>query len=215
MWPLATSACIRSENRSSIPYSRCRYGPAQKQPLRAWIPNRSLSTATTNSRAAGAHDDAAPATRSAGAPLRYCRGSRCSGSRPRPQRTPGQVVLAAADLLGADLSLSANTNPARIDSTIAGVPPSSRTTDRVICVAVRADEQDRSAARHRRHAVAKQRALDDEHAGRARAADELVRRQEDRVLAGHVDRQVRTRRRIVPARERAVRRSTPRPGRRR
>ena len=55
---------------------------------------------------------------------------------------------------------------------------------RVVGVAVRADEQDRPAAGHRRHAVAEQRALDDEHAGRPGAADELVRREEDRVLVG-------------------------------
>ena len=31
----------------SMPNSRCPYGPAQEQPPRDWIPNRSLSNATT------------------------------------------------------------------------------------------------------------------------------------------------------------------------
>ena len=31
----------------SMPSSRCPYGPAHEQPPRAWIPNRSFSSATT------------------------------------------------------------------------------------------------------------------------------------------------------------------------
>ena len=84
-------------------------------------------------------------------------------------------------------SLSANTSPARIDSTIAGVPPSSRisgsgwyecpvgVTNRIVPPPGTDGTRLRSSA-----------ALGDEHAGRARAADELVRREEDRVLVGEV-----------------------------
>ena len=46
----------------------------------------------------------------------------------------------------------------------------------------RADEQDRPAARHRRHRGSQQPPLGDEHAGRPGAAGELVGREEHRVL---------------------------------
>ena len=46
---------------------------------------------------------------------------------PGLERAPREVVLAPEDLVHAHLLLSANTSPAWIDSTIAGVPPSSRT----------------------------------------------------------------------------------------
>ena len=75
---------------------------------------------------------------------------------------------------------------------------------RVVAVPGRADEHDRAPAGHRRHAAEQEPALGDQHAGRARAAGELVRREEDRVLAGHVDRQVRARGGVVEAGERAV-----------
>ena len=48
------------------------------------------------------------------------------------------------------------------------------------------------------------RALGDQDAWRSRPADELVRREEYRVLACHIDRQVRPRRRVVEAGQRAV-----------
>ena len=77
------------------------------------------------------------------------------------------------------------------------------------------DVLDRAAARDGRHLVGEEVALGDEHARRARAAGELVRREEDGVLVGqlavldrrrrvHVDRQVRRGGRIVPERQRAV-----------
>ena len=40
-------AMHRWERSRSMPSSRCPYGPAQEQPPRDWMPNRSLSTATT------------------------------------------------------------------------------------------------------------------------------------------------------------------------
>ena len=73
------------------------------------------------------------------------------------------------------------------------------------------DVRDRAAARARGHGVAKEVPLDDEHARRLRTADELVRRDEHRVLVDervvaivHLDLHVRTGRREVPERQRAV-----------
>jgi hypothetical protein len=107
---------------------------------------------------------------------------------------------------------SAKTSPARIDSTIAGVPPSSR--DRVVEIAVadRVDERHRAAARHRRDLIADQLAAHDQHPGGLRSAGELVRREEDRVLVivavrpgcRDADRHVGPGRRVVPERQRAV-----------
>ena len=124
-------------------------------------------------------------------------------------------LLPAPDLVGADRLLERKARPARIDSTIAGVPPSSRRPDPGGSAVPRADEEDRPAARHDRHAVREEPPLRDEHAGRPGAAGELVRREEDRVLVGkaavghvrrrvHVDRQVRAGRGVVPERERAM-----------
>ena len=83
--------------------------------------------------------------------------------------------------------LSWKASPARIDSMIAGVPaflavllgvPVQRRLGR--------HQRHRAAARLRRHGVLDQALLDHQHAGRARAADQLVRRQEHRVLVGEV-----------------------------
>ena len=111
-------------------------------------------------------------------------------------------------------SLSWKTSPARIDSMIAGVPPSSRCVGVVeVAVVVGVDVGDRAAAGHVRHPVGEQLAPRDEHAGRRRAADELVRREEDRVLVGqrvagpaarHLDVDVRRRGGEVPEGQRAV-----------
>ena len=86
--------------------------------------------------------------------------------------------------------------------------------DRVVEVAVlvRADERDGAAAGDGGHPVADQVPADDEDARGLRAADELVRRQEHRVLAvagtrrgfGHPDRHVRAGGGVVPERQRAV-----------
>src|SRR5262249_39115659 len=46
---------------------------------------------------------------------------------------------------------------------------------RIVGVTARADEEDGSASRYRRHAIVQEAALDDQHAGCAGAADELVR----------------------------------------
>ena len=149
--PLATSACIFAENRSPIPDSRCRYGPAQKQPLRAWIPNRSLSTATTKLACK------APAVTQ---PERHDRQPLYRGitehldvrvRAPGPQRTPREIVLTAADLLGADHLLEREHQPGadRLDDGRRTRLLADRRV-RVICVRVRADEQHRAAAGHRR-----------------------------------------------------------------
>ena len=69
-----------------------------------------------------------------------------------------------------------------------------------------------AAAGHRRHPVGEEATLGDEHAGRAGAADELVRREKHRVerevwlpRGGHLDLHVRSGRGVVPEGERAVR----------
>ena len=80
---------------------------------------------------------------------------------------------------------------------------------RVVVVAVldRVDVHDRAAAGHDRHPVGHQLAAHHQHAGRPGTADELVRREEDRVLVGrgvdavgrvHVDVDVRRARGEVP-----------------
>ena len=61
-------------------------------------------------------------------------------------------------------SLSWKTSPARIDSRIAGVPPSSRCTMSRVAVLDRVDVSDRAAARHRGDAVLEQVPLGHEHA---------------------------------------------------
>ena len=84
-------------------------------------------------------------------------------------------------------------------------------------VAVRlvGDVEDGAAAGRRRHGVVEEPLLGDEDSRRPRPAGELVRAEEDRVLVDqgpvladadrvHVYRHVRRRRRVVPARERAV-----------
>ena len=79
--------------------------------------------------------------------------------------------------------LSWKTSPARIDSMIAGVPPSSRVL-RVgeVGVLVVVDVGDRAAARDVGHPVGEQLAPRHQHARGRRTADELVRGQEDGVL---------------------------------
>ena len=67
-------------------------------------------------------------------------------------------------------SLSWKTSPARIDSMIAGVPPSSRWVGVVeVAVVVVVDVGDRAAAGHVRHPVGEQLAARDQHARRRRA----------------------------------------------
>ena len=189
------------------------YGPAQKQPLRAWMPNRSLRTATTKlacSRPArvpqAERDDRQPL----GVGIAEDLDLRVRG--PRAQRAAREVVLAAADLVGCRRPPSARTRGRRGPTrrSRASRPPRGSRGRGGRSVPVGADEQDGAAARDRRHAVAQQRALGHEDSGRPRSADELVRRDEHRVLDAsgpldvrsrvHVDRQVRAGRGVVPAR---------------
>ena len=104
------------------------YGPAQKQPLRAWIPNRSLSTATTKFECSSPRGWRTPndtiASRSRSRLPRIRRfGLVPHDASARRANSPSRRRIASAPTA----SLSANTSPARIDSTIAGVPASSRT----------------------------------------------------------------------------------------
>ena len=124
---------------------------------------------------------------------------------PGRERAACERVLPPADLLGADRLLEREHEPGadRLDDRRrTGLLADRRV--RVVGLAGRAHEHDRPAARDRRHAAAQERALGDEDPGRAGAAGELVRREEDRVLGGHVDRQVRARGGVVEAGERAV-----------
>ena len=88
------------------------YGPAQKQPLRAWMPNRSLSTATTKfacSRpAAWRRPNETIARRSSSVLPRI---SICGFAPHDAQRAAREVVLAAADLLAADRVLERERQP--------------------------------------------------------------------------------------------------------
>ena len=81
-------------------------------------------------------------------------------------------------------ALSPNTRPARIDSTMAGRAALLAVLDvGEVDVLDGVDVGDRAAAGHRRHAVAEQLPARDEHARRPGPADELVGRDEHRVLA--------------------------------
>ena len=134
----------------------------------------------------------------------------------RLERAAGEVVLAAADLLRADGLLEREHEPGadRLDDRRRAALLADRGLG-VVGLPGRADEQDRAAARHRRHPVGEQRALGHEHARRPRPADELVRGDAHGVLVGqvavgdvrrrvHVDRQVGPRAGVVPQRQRAV-----------
>ena len=181
------------------------------------MPNRSLRTATTKF-ACSRPTRVAQAERHDGQALELgvAEDLDLRVGRPRAQRAPGEVVLAPADLVGADGVLERE-GEARAHGLHDGGRAALLADRRVGVVGVpgRADEEDRPAAGDRGHAVAHEPALGHEHARRAGAADELVRRDEDRVLVGerpvrdvrrrvHVDRQVRAGGGVVPARLRAV-----------
>ncbi len=113
-------------------------------------------------------------------------------------------------------SFSANTSPGtdRLDD--AGrAPLLAHGGVGVVGVLGGADVQDRSAAGHRRDLVSEQRSLGEQDTRGTGAADELVRRDEHSVLVGevpirdrrrrvHVDREVRSRGRVVEAGEGAM-----------
>ena len=211
---LATSASIRADQTSSIGYIRWMYGPAQKQPLRAWIPNRSLSTATTKFACSRPRGWRSPSeTIGSRSASRCCRGSRSAGSAPRRERPAGEVALAPADLLGADRLLEREHEPGadRLDDRRRARPPRGPRGRGGSAWPRRADEEDRPAARHGRDAVAEQPPLGDEHArafrGRRRTCAARGRPRPCSVASvrrGHVDRQVRAGRRVVPAGQRPV-----------
>src|SRR6266511_3637155 len=132
---------------------------------------------------------------------------------PAIQRTAPEALLARLDQVGTDRLLEPDDQPStdRLDDRRgAALLPSDRIVE--IAVADRVDEGHRAAARRRGDAVVDQLAADHQHAGRLRPTDELVRREEDRVLvvgpargAGdHADRHVRGGPRVVPGRQGAV-----------
>ena len=201
----------------SMPSSRWPYGPAHEQPPRDWIPKRSLRSATTKlwwryRPSWRIVNDTIDSRGSAGLPRIPIDGSAAQAAIARPD----ERLLALADRLAADALLELEREPARIDSTMAGVPPSSRCSGsaRYTCSSgfTYATVPPPGAVGH---AVAEQLAPRDEHAGRAGAADELVRREHDRVLVVelgvrpgpmrlHLDLDVRPGGGEVPERERAV-----------
>jgi len=103
-------------------------------------------------------------------------------SRPRLDRAPDEGVLAAANQAGPHrlLQLEDEAGADRLDD---GRRPTLLAVHPIVEVAVvrGIDVRDRPAAGRRGNAIAEERALHDEHPGRARAADELVRREEDGV----------------------------------
>ena len=140
-------------------------------PLRVWIPNRSLSNATTKFECSSPRGWRTPSVTiasrsSSGLPRIRTFGLAAQDASARRAKARSRRRISSVPTA----SLSANTSPARIDSTIAGVPPLlADLRVWVVPCSGRADEQDRPAARYRRHAVAQQRALGDEDARASRA----------------------------------------------
>src|SRR5919108_5770173 len=215
MWPRATSASIRADQSSSMGYMRWMYGPAQKQPLRAWIPNMSLRTATTKFECSNPRECRRPSETIA---------SRSGSGSPRismwgflPQESSAhEVLLPPTDRLGSHgfLQREHESGSNRLDDRRGASLLADRRV-RMIGLPRRAHEQDRPAAGYRGDANAEERPLRDQNAGGSGAADELVRRQEDSVRVGqvpvprarrrvHVYREVGAGRRVVPAGERTV-----------
>ena len=194
--------------------SRCPYGPAQEQPPRAWMPNRSLSTRDhevmvqeTLAVPDPERDDGQPGRLAAAEDL----DSRAAG--PAAQHVLPQLLLTGGDQIGANglLQRHGQAGPDGLDdcgraALLAG--------DRVveITVADRVHERHGAAAGYRRHPIADQLAAHDQDARRLRPAGELVRRQEDRVLViisvrprrADADGHVRPRGCVVPEGQRAV-----------
>ena len=168
-----------------MPSSRCPYGPAHEQPPRDWMPNRSLSSATTKLwcryRPLGARHHERHDRQPLGVEVAEDLDVRLV--LPRLDRAAQVALLVRADHVDADrlLELEHQAGPDRLDDRRRAALLA---VHRVVEVAVlgRVDVGDRAAARHVGHPVAQQLAADDQHAGRARPADELVRAEEDRVL---------------------------------
>ena len=102
----------------SIPSSRWPYGPAHEQPPRDWIPNRSLSTATTKlwwryRPSWRIVNDTIDSRGSVGLPRTWISGT----VEPRRDRPLDEVLLAPADRVDADrlLELEHEPRPDRLD----------------------------------------------------------------------------------------------------
>lgn len=129
---------------------------------------------------------------------------------PALQRAAPQPFLPGLDDVGADGLLQAE-HQARSDRLDDGRGAAFLPGHRVVQVPVArgVHEQHGAAARRGRYAASHQVAPHHQHAGGLRAADELVRGQEDRVLVvaqarrarPHADRHVRPGRRVVPERQ--------------
>ena len=127
-------------------------------------------------------------------------------SAPGLERAAGEVVLAAHDLLRPDAAPSARTR-ARRGSTrrcpASRLPRGSRRPGDTTPTSVRRTRSCRRTARSGRRRRNRWR-FATSTPGVPGPARELVRGQEHRVLAGHVDRQVRAGRCVVPERQRTV-----------
>ena len=172
----------------SMPSRRCPYGPAHEQPPRAWIPNRSFSSATTKlwcryRPSCRTTNDTIDSRGRSWLPSTSIARVRL----PSMQRAMREGLLALADRLGADrlLQLEDEAGADRIDdgrrAALLAVLDVAQ-----VDVLERVHVRDRAAAGHARHGVVEQLPTRDQHARRPRPADELVRRQEDRVLVVEV-----------------------------
>ena len=194
--------------------SRCPYGPAHEQPPRAWMPNRSLSSATTKlwCRYCGpwrTRNETMDSRSACWLPSISMSGLAAQRRSTRRHSCCSRTAIRSVPTA----CLSANTSPARIDSDDRG-GAALLARDRVVEILVPdgVDVRDGPAARDRRHRVGDQVAPDDQDAGRLRAADELVRGQEHRVLViagaraggGDPDRHVGPGGGVVPERQRAM-----------
>ena len=106
---------------------------------------------------------------------------------PARDRAADERLLASRDLVRADriLELKHEPSPYRLeDRGRAAFFAVFDVAD--VAMLCRVHVRDRSATRNRRNFVREEPALRDEHAGRTRAADELVRRKKDGVFVGEV-----------------------------
>ena len=125
------TTCLYSSDRSRpMPSKRWPYGPAHEQPPRDWIPNRSLSKATTKlwwrNRPEGpwTMNETIESLSASRLPRIRMFGFFVQRSTARRQKSSSCALITSTPTA----SLSWKTSPARIASTMAGVPPSSRVT---------------------------------------------------------------------------------------
>ena len=188
--PPRTSRSNSRDRSRSMPSRRCPYGPAHEHPPRLWMPNTSLSMATTalwcRSRPPPRFTtkETMDSRSASGLPSTWMLG--CAFHAVTARRRKSSFV--GLDGLEADRFLEGEdqSRPDRLhDGGSAALFPVLGVGE--VLVVVRVDVAHGAAADDIRHRVGQQLAADDEHAGRAGAADELVRREEDGVLVARRD----------------------------